>query len=874
MIPNLLSAQSMSNCKFDELHQRKLQNNHQYKKRSEQLDQKIYARMRSKNESAESNAIHVIPVVVHVNHLGEAIGTGSNISDSLIMAGIQHLNDAFRNVGAYAGGPYYSNSDVSSMDVEIEFCLAVRDPSGSPSTGITRINTPYANLDPTGICDPAINFQFQDDCMKALSYWPSTDYMNVYLVNSIVGASGYAYLSASHGELFDGIVLRADLWGTSTDNSKAIVHETGHYLNLLHTFQWGCTETDCLLGGDRVCDTPPDNSNSNANCSTTVNSCSNDSLITNSPYTTNVQDIYECYMDYGNFACQNTFTPDQVTRMRIALTTDRVSLLSSAGCTPSTTIVTDFEVDTTSCLGNTIFFQDRSSYSFTTWNWSFPGGTPSSSTEKNPTVVYNSLGDYDVTLEAYNNQDTGTITKTDFIHIFDSPLSNCTINVAENLNYGSFKVGLREIELAQINNVVEGTIAQQMTYTDFSCTDIAFLETDSTYAFVAKIGLQNYEDVRVYIDFNNDGDFTDVGETIISVDSVIGDVPIQYFTAPTSPVQDTILRMRIISDLFFFNINPCSKSFYGHVEDYGIYFSSQNSPQSYFIADTTSGCDGLTVTFQDISTNQPTSWSWSFPGGTPAVSTEEHPTVVYPSTGLFDVSLTASNTHGAGTLATKVGFIEIFDKDGDGVSDCVDNCLDVSNPSQTNTDGDNFGDACDCNINDPTDEHLVINDNPIGNSTYLTNSSITSQGTVDINQTVIFQAKDSIVLEVGFVAIAGSDFIAKIDTCINNAVPINSPSPNETTLKHFSNPNASMQIFPNPFEFNTNILLQLNKPEIGTIAVYDILGNLLEVILENKYLEAGSHEVIIEGKNWQPGLYLVVFHTSSENIVRKMMRVE
>lgn len=35
------------------------------------------------------------------------------------------------------------------------------------------------------------------------------------------------------------------------------VHELGHILNLLHTFQGGCQVGDCLLVGDRVCDTPP-----------------------------------------------------------------------------------------------------------------------------------------------------------------------------------------------------------------------------------------------------------------------------------------------------------------------------------------------------------------------------------------------------------------------------------------------------------------------------------------------------------------------------------------------------------------------------------------------------------------------------------------
>ncbi len=39
------------------------------------------------------------------------------------------------------------------------------------------------------------------------------------------------------------------------------------------------------------------------------------------------------------------------------------------------------------------------------------------------------------------------------------------------------------------------------------------------------------------------------------------------------------------------------------------------------------------------------------------------------------------------------------DSDGDGVPDDADNCIDVANPAQTDTDGDNFGNACDPDYN-------------------------------------------------------------------------------------------------------------------------------------------------------------------------------
>lgn len=56
---------------------------------------------------------------------------------------------------------------------------------------------------------------------------------------------------------------------------------------------------------------------------------------------------------------------------------------------------------------------------------------------------------------------------------------------------------------------------------------------------------------------------------------------------------------------------------------------------------------GSNVTFSDISTNSPTSWSWSFPGGTPSTSTEKNPVVTYPAAGSYSVSLTSANQYGS-----------------------------------------------------------------------------------------------------------------------------------------------------------------------------------------------------------------------------------
>lgn len=62
-----------------------------------------------------------------------------------------------------------------------------------------------------------------------------------------------------------------------------------------------------------------------------------------------------------------------------------------------------------------------------------------------------------------------------------------------------------------------------------------------------------------------------------------------------------------------------------------------------FIANPTNVTTGGTVAFTDQSTGNPTSWSWTFEGGTPGTSTTQNPTVNYPTAGTYSVTLTVSD---------------------------------------------------------------------------------------------------------------------------------------------------------------------------------------------------------------------------------------
>lgn len=72
------------------------------------------------------------------------------------------------------------------------------------------------------------------------------------------------------------------------------------------------------------------------------------------------------------------------------------------------------------------------------------------------------------------------------------------------------------------------------------------------------------------------------------------------------------------------------------------------APLANFGADVVAGCAPLTVAFTDQSTNSPTSWAWSFPGGNPATASLQNPIVTYTNAGTYSIELTASNAGGSG----------------------------------------------------------------------------------------------------------------------------------------------------------------------------------------------------------------------------------
>ena len=84
---------------------------------------------------------------------------------------------------------------------------------------------------------------------------------------------------------------------------------------------------------------------------------------------------------------------------------------------------------------------------------------------------------------------------------------------------------------------------------------------------------------------------------------------------------------------------------------------SSIQPTANFISDTVA-CTSTNIDFYDISQDMPSSWEWTFAGGTPATSNSQNPSVWYGVAGTYPVKLKATNSVGSDSII-KTGYITI-----------------------------------------------------------------------------------------------------------------------------------------------------------------------------------------------------------------------
>lgn len=295
-----------------------------------------------------------------------------------------------------------------------------------------------------------------------------------------------------------------------------------------------------------------------------------------------------------------------------------------------------------SCTAPAVIQFTNGSLNASSFIWDFGDGT--SSTNPSPQHTYAQTGSYTVSLIAQgstvcNSSDTLTASLPIVVdNVGALPAPACTpVDPNPATNTGIYNFTLADIDQAS-TGAVDG-------YQDFSCGS----STDLTegLAYPLSVALHVPGRVGFWIDMNNDGTFAtnellyaSPTESLVHTANVI---------IPAGTVFNTRLRARVISSSQPI-ISGCSVSG-GQAEDYAVRILDNSAPpQAGFTAAPITLLAGTSTSFHDLSLNAPTSWEWSFEGGSIGSSTLQNPQVSYATVGDYDVQLIVHNDFGSDTL--------------------------------------------------------------------------------------------------------------------------------------------------------------------------------------------------------------------------------
>jgi len=298
-------------------------------------------------------------------------------------------------------------------------------------------------------------------------------------------------------------------------------------------------------------------------------------------------------------------------------------------------------------------FMDESSGNPTSWLWNF--GDQSTSTEQNPAHLYMNAGTYTVSLTVKNSFGTDTVVKKDVVTVGKGPAVDFTANpttvgigrvvtftdlssnnptnwvwdfgdgmiaTSSKPEHVYLKTGVYDVTLTASNpdNSNSRTKNQYITVLDVPLADFTADKTRGGAPMVVSFTdlskgspttwKWDFGDGSTSLDKNPTHTYTTLGTYTVSL------------TVTNANGQDTTSKKNLIMATL--------------------------APVAEFKADRQLGKAPFVVRFTDLSTNNPTTWSWDFGDGTS--SSEQNPQHIYMNEGSYDVRLTVTNQYGSDSV--------------------------------------------------------------------------------------------------------------------------------------------------------------------------------------------------------------------------------
>ncbi|HRJ85973.1 MAG: PKD domain-containing protein [Ignavibacteria bacterium] len=310
----------------------------------------------------------------------------------------------------------------------------------------------------------------------------------------------------------------------------------------------------------------------------------------------------------------------------------------------------------------------------------------------------------------------------------------------------------------------------------------------------------------------------------------------------------------------------------------GINAVTGSAPIANFTSDTANlPIGGGNINFFDLSPYDPTSWSWSFPGGNPSTSSVKNPiNINYTQTGAYTVSLTVTNQHGSNTF-TMVNYVKVA-----GVPLTAFQLLTPPSLSSVEVSSQDISPVQFTWKRANSDPSVKYSFRIRKLATSLDYSYTSDNNGTDSIITFRKSFLDSLASSIGYTGdslrctwrvaatngldttLAASAFIITIKRSTIGITQIGSTVPG--SYKLYNN-------YPNPFNPKTIINFDVPKEGNITIKVYNSIGEVVAVIADNNF-RPGKYQVDFDGSNLASGIYFYSLQSGNFRQVNKMVLVK
>jgi PKD repeat protein/photosystem II stability/assembly factor-like uncharacterized protein len=474
------------------------------------------------------------------------------------------------------------------------------------------------------------------------------------------------------------------------------------------------------------------------------------------------------------------------------------------------------------CVGETIQMFDETDYlGGLTWEILDTSGAGFSdythSKSINPKMKFTKPGYFYIKLRVTNCNGSDSVIHRISVYN-DLKKAECNLT-ATKPSFGIFE-GIKSVSFHNLFNLSDDTY-QGGANEDFTCLNLQELSMDSTYSIDVETYYKNGEYCKAYIDFNNNGSFSDKGEEILK--STKGKLHHQDFLIPKSSVTNTKLRLRIISYRDSIT-GPCMNTLWGQSEDYAVVIKKEYD----FITDDTIACINAPMVFYDKSIEKNVKYYWNFgsDANPSSASTIGPHSVVYSKVGKKTITLTVNDS----MVVKRINYVNIVNQakskftykkvSGMIYSFTPDN-LNYSDYSW------DFGDG-------------------IGSSKSKTPTYI-----------YLTNGQYSVKLVTG------------LTHCLDSSIQLINTT--QIGVKILYNNNSDINVIPNPSNGNFIIQMDMNQPVEMSLNIRDNLGRTVFESNQRKYQIGENLEVDLSKNSIASGVYLMNLLTSKGSFMVRLM---